>query len=78
MANKSFHSRAYERFRQALKAARVEAGLTQVEAARLLGRPQSFVAKVEAGERRVDVVELSQLCRVYKRNLNSFVRSLEL
>jgi transcriptional regulator with XRE-family HTH domain len=62
----------------ALRTARHRAGLTQVEAARLLGRPQSFVAKIENGERRVDVVELAEICRVYGRNVVSFVRSLEL
>ena len=36
---------------------RKETGLTQEELARKLGRPQSFVAKVETGERRLDVVE---------------------
>lgn len=78
MAKKSLHSRAYDRFRQSLKAARQAAGLTQVEAARRLGRPQSFVAKVEMGERRVDIVELADMCRIYGRSLSSFVRTLEL
>lgn len=33
------------------------AGVTQVELAARLGRPQSFVSKVERGERRLDVIE---------------------
>lgn len=37
---------------------REKAGLTQAQVAKKLGRYQSFVATVEAGQRRVDVVEL--------------------
>ena len=49
----ALHTRRYEQFRQRLKRARQEAGLTQVEAAAGLRKPQSFVSKSEAGERRV-------------------------
>lgn len=43
--------------------ARNKAGLTQHELAKRLGKPQSFVAKYEGGERRVDVTELITICR---------------
>jgi len=59
---KAFHSPEYERFRSILLAAREAAGLTQTEVSIRLGRPQSFVAKYERGERRLDVIELSQVC----------------
>ncbi len=75
---KSFHSRSYEHFRTALREARIDAGLTQVEAAKRLGMPQSFIAKIEAGERRVDVVELAESCRAYRRKMVDFVKGLEL
>ena len=45
----------------ALKQARTEAGLTQSQLADRLKRPQSFVAKYENGERRIEVVELVQI-----------------
>ncbi|MFV0514755.1 MAG: helix-turn-helix domain-containing protein [Jhaorihella sp.] len=45
----------------ALKQARLDAGLTQTELADRLERPQSFVAKYENGERRVEVVEFVQI-----------------
>ncbi len=47
--------------RERLVAARHAAGLTQQQLAKRLGRPQSFVAKYEGGERRVDVVELFEI-----------------
>jgi transcriptional regulator with XRE-family HTH domain len=59
------HSTEYATFRRKLREARVRAGLSQEIAARKLGRPQSFVSKCESGERRVDVVELKALARIY-------------
>ncbi len=45
----------------ALKQARANAGLTQSQLAERLKRPQSFIAKYENGERRIEVVELVQI-----------------
>jgi hypothetical protein len=73
---KSLYSSEYESFLDLLRAARETAGLTQNETARLLKRPQSFVSKCESGERRVDVVELSQICRVYGISAGSFLKKL--
>jgi len=42
---------------------RVRAGLTQQRLAARLKRHQSFVAKYEGGERRVEVIEFLQICR---------------
>ena len=49
-------SAAYKLFLTRLRHARIMAGLTQVEVAKKLCRPQSYVSKCESGERRVDVV----------------------
>jgi transcriptional regulator with XRE-family HTH domain len=55
-----------------LRQARQEAGLTQIEAARALGRPQSFVSKCESGERRVDFIELLQFAAIYHKPILFF------
>ena len=60
---KTIHDHRYIEAVALLRKAREDAGLTQREVARLLGRPQSYVSKVETCERRVDFVELLQLCR---------------
>lgn len=57
-------SRPYVVLRQHLIAARKKAGLTQEQLAERLGRPQSFVAKYEVGERFVDAVELVAIARM--------------
>ena len=48
---------------QALVDARIKAGLGQAELATKLRCHQSFIARLESGQRRVDVVELVVLAR---------------
>jgi transcriptional regulator with XRE-family HTH domain len=54
---RSISSHEYDIFRRCMIAARKEAQLTQEALAKSLQKPQSFVAKYENGERRLDVVE---------------------
>lgn len=54
---KSVHSPGHVAFCELMIKARKAAGLTQDDLAKRLKRPQSFVAKYEGGERRIDVVE---------------------
>jgi transcriptional regulator with XRE-family HTH domain len=67
------YRRAYAQFLVRLKQARAEAALTQVEVANRINRPQSFVSKIESGERRVDVLELSELATIYRKSLDFFL-----
>lgn len=64
----------YQRFIQKLRQARLEAGLTQVDVGRKLKKPQAYVSKIERGERRVDVVELDELARLYNKPLEYFTK----
>lgn len=57
----SIFTQRHQEFIAFIASARKEAGITQVELADRLGRPQSFVSKVERGERRLDVVEFCQV-----------------
>lgn len=59
---KSAHTSKYKKLIAALKAARLAKSITQVDLAKRLKRPQSFVAKYEQGERRLDVIELLTVC----------------
>ncbi|WP_246197439.1 helix-turn-helix domain-containing protein [Pseudoxanthomonas sacheonensis] len=57
--------------------ARKDAGLTQQQLADKLGRPQSFVSKTENGERRIDVVEFLELCRLVGADPHNVLRRIE-
>ena len=65
---KSVHTDAYKAVTRSLKGARERAGLTQQALAERLGRPQSFVAKYERGERRLDVVEFLHIAEAIGAN----------
>lgn len=65
--SKSIHSPEHQKLRDLLIGARKAAGLTQEEVASRLKRPQSFVAKYEGGERRIDVVEFIAVARALQR-----------
>lgn len=60
----SVYSEEYQCVINALKKARKERGITQTQLAEALGKPQSFIAKVENGERRLDVVEFVHLAQL--------------
>lgn len=53
---------------------RAKAGLSQSELAERLDRPQSWVSKIEVGERRLDIEELRQLCEALDIDLVNVVR----
>ncbi len=60
-----------------LQDVRREANLTQVELAKRLYEPQSYVSKYESGERRLDLFELQAICRAVGATLPDFVRRFE-
>jgi len=60
-----------------LRQARLDAGLRQEDLAAKLKRPQSFVSKYESGERRLDLIELREICRSLGVSLLSFVKKFE-
>lgn len=60
-----------------LKTYRTAAGLTQVQCSQALNRPQSFMSDVESGTRRLDIVQLRDLCAVLGITLIELVLELE-
>ena len=63
----------YKKFLEKLIQARKEAGLTQVEVAKKLVKPQSFIVKCEKGERRVDILELKRFSEIYNKPIDYFL-----
>lgn len=60
-----------------LRESREAAGLRQADVASALDLPQSFVSKYESGERRLDLIELRQVCRALGVPLQQVVRAFE-
>jgi len=71
---KSIYTAEYQKVLKKLKEARSELDFTQVEISQKLKKPQSYISKIERGERRIDVAELSILAKIYKKSLNYFVQ----
>lgn len=53
----------YELLRSELKKARIEAEILQSDLAKSLNKPQSYISKIESGERSLDVIEFIGYCR---------------
>lgn len=70
---KSVHTTSYKNMLLRLKRARKKSGLTQADVAKKLGRPQSFLSKIENGERRLDVLELKTLSKLYKIKIDKLL-----
>ena len=66
------HRWQYETFREMLVVARKAAGLTQLEVAQRLDKPQSFVSKYEHGERRLDFTEFVELADILSIDVSQF------
>jgi transcriptional regulator with XRE-family HTH domain len=60
-----------------LRLVRHESGLRQVDVAAKLNVPQSFVSNYESGERRLDILELRDVCDALSITLPEFIKRLE-
>lgn len=69
----ALHTTNYQIFRSLLVEARGASGLTQVQVATLLNKPQSYVSKYERGERRLDFAEFAELADVLGVDITEFV-----
>ncbi len=63
----------YEEMLRRLREARKEAGFRQADVAKALGVTQTFVSKVELGERRIDPTELQEFAALYGKKVTDFL-----
>lgn len=77
MAKKSIHRPEYKILTQLVRKMRDEAKLDQADLAVLLVRPQSYVSNVERGQRRLDLLQLRDICMHCGVDLVEFVRRFE-
>jgi transcriptional regulator with XRE-family HTH domain len=59
---RSTHHPSYQTLLTLLRDLRERAGITQLALAESLGNTQTFISKIERGERRIDVVEFVEIC----------------
>lgn len=74
---KTIYRHEYDVLLTLIKKHRKESGLTQVACSTALGRPQSFMSDVETGSRRLDVVQLRDLCNVLGIDLPALITEFE-
>jgi len=67
----------HKRLLELLRQIRLDAGLRQVDVAKRLREPQAFVSRYETGERRLDLLELREVCRALGITLKEFVRRFD-
>ena len=70
---KAIYSQEHKYLVEQLRKARTEAGLSQIEAAKRLKCTQSQLSKIESGQRRIDLVQLKELAKVYGKTLEYFI-----
>lgn len=70
---RAIYTNDHKKIAALLKKARVEVGLGQSEVAKILGRTQSYISKIESGQRRFDVLQLKEFAKIYKKNINFFI-----
>lgn len=69
----TIYTKEYKDVTQKLLKVRNESGLRQIDVAKKLGKPQSYVSKIEKGERRMDIVELKILAKIYNKKITYFI-----
>ncbi len=74
MMIKAIFSKDHKYTIEQLKKARIEVSLDQVDVAKLIGKTQPHVSKIEAGQRRLDIIQLKEFAKIYKKPLNYFIK----
>ena len=72
--NKTIYSKEHRYIVKQLKKAREETGLSQEQVAKILNKTQSYISKIESGQRKIDVVQLKEFAKVYKKSLDFFIK----
>lgn len=72
--NSNLYSKEHEVIVKKLIKARHEADLDQIEVAKKLGRSQSYLSKIESGQRKIDVIQLQKFAKFYNKDINYFLK----
>jgi transcriptional regulator with XRE-family HTH domain len=70
---KGIYSTDQARLVARLRQARQTAALSQVQVAKLMGRSQSYISKMESGQRQIKLTQLRELARIYDTDIGFFI-----
>jgi transcriptional regulator with XRE-family HTH domain len=71
---KTIYSEQHKHLIDQLLKARLEMKMDQNEVAKILKKSQSYISKVESGQRRLDIIQLQEFAKIYKKNINFFIK----
>ena len=71
--SKTIWTKEYAEFIKKLRQARMDSGLKQIEVAKKIKRPQSYISRVESGEYRLDIIEVKRFAKLYKKDINDLI-----
>lgn len=72
--DKTIYTKEHKYLVKQLRKARLEANLDQKKVAKVLGKSQSYISKIESGQRRIDAIQLKAFAEIYKKKLDFFVK----
>lgn len=72
--SRTIRTKEYALFIERMKKARAESGLLQIEVAKAMKRPQSYISRVESGEYRLDILEVKKFAKLYKKSIDYFLK----
>jgi len=71
--DKTIYTKVHKSLVKKLIRARKEVQLTQKDVAKKLRKTQSYISKLESGQRRIDIVQIKELAAIYKKNPRKFI-----
>jgi len=72
---KTIYTNDHKYMVEQLKKARRQAGLDQKQVADKLKKTQSYVSKIESGQRRIDINQLKEFAKIYKKEISYFIKN---
>jgi transcriptional regulator with XRE-family HTH domain len=74
MTTSKLYTQKNQKLLERIRSARLEAGLTQIQAGKKLKKPQSYLSKIERGERKIEAVELGDFAKIYNKPVDYFIK----
>lgn len=73
----TIHQSDYKKLIEALKSLRKSKGITQISLAKRIKRDQTYVSKYESHDRRLDIIEVRNICRALGEDFSKFIEKFE-